>query len=145
VCNQIFSLAAATDDAENAIAGLYRADDVGSQGVDFTGVFETRNFRGRAGRSRIDPLALQQVSPIQSAGPHTNADLVASRLGRWQLADFKDLRAAVTGDDDCFQFGFPFGSSDCSRQSAGGYNSRGTDDLSRGFMCNRILVTSTTK
>ena len=91
VGDHVLSLATAADDSENAVAGLDRSDDIGTEGVDFAGVFEAWNVGGRAGRGGIHTLALQQVSPVQSAGANANADLVAPRLGCGDLANFAGL------------------------------------------------------
>ena len=81
VGNHILCLATAADDSENSVAGFERADGIRAQGVDFASVFEPRDVGGRAGRGWIDSFALQQVSPVQPAGPDADTDL-ASRAAR---------------------------------------------------------------
>jgi hypothetical protein len=102
VSDEVLSEPAATDNPHDTIAAFDWANDIRTDGVNFTGKFEARNVCGSTGRCRIDALALQQIGPVQAGGAYAHANLSAAGLGRRQIADFKNFRAAGAGDDDGF-------------------------------------------
>jgi hypothetical protein len=99
VSNNVLGLAAATHKSEDSVSWLERADNIRSEGIDLTSVFEARDVSGKSRRGWIDAIALQQISPIEAASSNADPDLLASGLGYRHVADFQDLRAAFSGDD----------------------------------------------
>ena len=102
VSQDVLGLSPAGHDPEDAVAWFERADDVRSQRIDLAGIFEPGNIGRCAGGSGIIAPALQQVGPVQAAGPHPHAHLVAPWFGCRYLADLQNFRAAGPGDHDGF-------------------------------------------
>jgi hypothetical protein len=74
--------------------------DSGSHGVDPAGSVGARNVRhGKSdpGNPAPDP----QVEMVESGGEHADADLTGTWLGRGEVRDPHDLRAAVALVGDC--------------------------------------------
>ena len=81
VGHDILGLPSAGHDPEDAVARLERADHVRPERIDLAGIFQPRDIGRCTGRRGIMAPALHQVGPVQAAGPHPHAHLVASGLG----------------------------------------------------------------
>ena len=117
MAENILSLPSTGDEAEDPVARLDCAHNIGPECIDLTGVLEPGDVGRRARRGRIHAAALHQISPVQTTGPYPDPHLIAPGVRCGHVADLEDLRAAGPGDDDGFH-----GMTRCSR-SAGSHTS----------------------
>ena len=97
----VFSLAAAADDSENAIANL-PGTHFFADGFDLAGKLNSGNVLRITGWRGITAESLQNVSAIQTRGPHADADAIERGVRRvGHVADFKAFDAAERGDGYC--------------------------------------------
>jgi multidrug efflux pump subunit AcrB len=90
VDDDLLGVRAAAHEAHDAVARLPAAGLL-SHRVDLTGVLQSGNVGGPAGRRGISPFALDHVGAIEAGRPHRDANLTRSR--RW-------LGEAVIQDHD---------------------------------------------
>jgi hypothetical protein len=83
----IFGIAAAHHQRHHAVADL-PALDVRAECYDFAGDLEPRNI-GRAGRRRVEALALHHVGPVDAGSRHLHQDLAGAGVGTARSSDTK--------------------------------------------------------
>src|SRR5262249_34904663 len=99
--DQVFSLSAAGNDSENALA-LSPASGPCAVLYHFAGKFQARNLLRNTRRRRIAALSLKQVSAVQPGRVNAYENFFLPGLRLRHIADFQYFWSAGAGDNDSF-------------------------------------------
>ncbi|VFT75922.1 Uncharacterised protein [Klebsiella aerogenes] len=96
----VFGIAAAVGERTNAIAGRKRCDLRAD--LNHNARHLQARYGGDALGHRVQPLALQDIRPVDAGGLHRNEHLILPNSRDFSFADLQYLRAARLANSDIF-------------------------------------------
>jgi hypothetical protein len=99
--NRVFSLRAASRDAEDALPDT-EAANLRPYLLDLASELKPWNVLRHSGRSRVETSALKNVCAVQTRSAHTHEHTICGHgSGAQHLAHFQTFNAAVRNDNNC--------------------------------------------